>query len=72
MNSAFAGGKGASAYIQDVEVRTCIYDLFYLLASRFVKDTARIFADGSGVWSTTDMGEDRRGRISYVIGPDGS
>jgi hypothetical protein len=24
------------------------------------------------VWSKTDMGEDRRGRVSYVIGPDGS
>jgi hypothetical protein len=27
---------------------------------------------GSGAWNIMSMGEDRRGRVSYVIGPDGS
>jgi uncharacterized protein DUF1153 len=55
-----------------IEDDTRVYDFFYLAAWAFVKRTTRILRQGSGVWSTTDMGDDRRGRVSYVIGPDGS
>jgi hypothetical protein len=45
---------------------------FYPKPSRFFKAMVRTLRTGNDVWSKTDMGEERRGRVSYVIGPDGS
>jgi hypothetical protein len=62
----------APFFVLVIEDETRVYDFFYLAACAFVKRTTRILRQGNEVWSTTDMGEDRRGRVSYVIGPDGS
>ncbi|HXM06796.1 MAG TPA: DUF1153 domain-containing protein [Candidatus Acidoferrum sp.] len=57
---------------QTLEVNARIYDFFYLAASAFLKGARLFCVKVVEVWSKTDMGEDRRGRVSYVIGPDGS
>ena len=57
---------------QTLEVNARIYDFFYLAASAFLKGACLFCVKVVEVWSKTDMGEDRRGRVSYVIGPDGS
>jgi len=46
--------------------------IFYLERMRFFKAGMGTLLAGNEVWSRTDMGEERRGRVSYVIGPDGS
>jgi hypothetical protein len=55
-----------------IQVNEKIYAFFYREPSRFFKAKARTLCAGNDVWSRTDMGEERRGRVSYVIGPDGS
>jgi len=48
------------------------YDFVYLAPWAFFKTGTVTLRVGIGVGSTKIMGEDRRGRVSYVIGPDGS
>ena len=48
------------------------YDFIYPTPWAFFKGTTVTLREGNGVGSTKIMGEDRRGRVSYVIGPDGS
>jgi hypothetical protein len=55
-----------------IQVGAETYAFFYREAWRFFKAGMGILLAGNDVWSFTDMGEDRRGRASYVIGPDGS
>jgi hypothetical protein len=38
----------------------------------FVKAQTVTFGAGDGVESNMTLGDDRKGRVSYVIGPDGS
>jgi hypothetical protein len=47
------------------------YDSFYLDPWAFFKVPSFTFAVGNDCRSSA-MGDDRRGRVSYVIGPDGS
>jgi len=48
------------------------YDFIYPALWAFFKGATVTLRTGNGVGSTKIMGEDRRGRVSYVIGPDGS
>jgi hypothetical protein len=55
-----------------IQVNAKIYAFVYPEPSRFFKALARTLCTGNDVWSKTGMAEERRGRVSYVIGPDGS
>jgi hypothetical protein len=59
-------------YSKLIQVNAQTYAFFYPEPWGFFKAVARRLFAGNDVWSTTGMGEDRRGRVSYVIGPDGS
>jgi hypothetical protein len=54
-----------------VQVEPHDFDSVYRALWPFIKSEGVMFAMGREVGSS-NMGEERRGRVSYVIGPDGS